>query len=339
MESTCHCWSSLPDDVFAKCVLYIERQRSDSDAPFEDSWTWTLRRAASVCRNWRRVVQKNLHFLAPRCYLKQLPLMVTQCPSLRVLDLKRCKPCSPSALVSDPVAEISESLLIYSELHCLSSLTQLQQLEIRHINDRALDILAGCSGLRSVHIGGYLTITAQGVQSLTRLPQLTRLEFDGDGTLESADYLFLSSLPRLEKLSLQKCSIDDDGLRFLSALTRLSVLCLSSSKGIRGRGFRHLSSLSCLQLLDVSSTDVSDASFVHLRGCKNLTSIVANFCHLLMPQGTVQSFSSLPLRHLRVMRCDALTLESVLELKQKLKNCHICFQKTGDVFQEPVLFL
>lgn len=333
-EGTISKWTHLPSDILAKCVVFIEHQRLFSSPEEQDIWTRTLRSISSTCRHWRSIVKWNLQSLRPRCPFQWLPVIAHQFPNLQFLDLKKCR---ISVLqLRDPVADMPDGTSnVFNEMTSLMALKNLKGLELRYRDDRVLKILSQFSKLNFLYLGGYLPCTPNGIANLASLQSLTSLIFDGDGTLKSLDYAFLSSLNQLRKLWLLKCHIDDDGLQFVSGLRHLTDLNLFYCKQLFGAGFSFLSTLVNLKYLNVAATNVTTNSFIALSHCQRLTSINASFCPLLLPQ-EIGVFCLFPLQTLRLIRCDVLTLEAVLFLKEKLENCEIHFQKSGDIFTEQI---
>lgn len=276
--------------------------------------------------------------LSPRCNFQQLPELTTLFLNVRSLDLKKCR-IEESASWNSVVDIPSASMTFFTELNCLSRLANLRALEIGRINDAALKILSKLSLLESLHLGSYLVITAHGVEYLSALQNLKSLRLEGDGMLQSSSYAFLSSLQQLRQLCLHNCKVDDAALEFLSGLNELADLSFFSCRHLRGTGFQFLSHLTNLKSLNVAATCVMEDAFLHLTNCRQFQSLNASFCPFLMPSGIPLILGALPLKKLRLIRCDALTLESVLELKEKLKDCQIIFQKAGDVLLEKIFIL
>jgi len=70
-----------------------------------------------------------------------------------------------------------------------------------------------------------------------------------------------------------RCNIDDNDLQHLSGLTGLKHLVLSSTQ-IKGPGLLHLSGLKSLEALHLNRTEISDDSLKHLAGLKSLKRLV-----------------------------------------------------------------
>lgn len=335
-------WSVLQTDILARCVKAIELERQCSCSEDFHNLTQTLDAMSQVCRHWRRTVHQNLRSLAPRGTYEHLPSLVERAPRLQILDLRKCKPWTASqALTSDPVADFTNDVeALYSKLNKLEELKELKELSVRHISDAAIPKLIRLSAsLESLHIGGYLALTADGIRPLSALTKLRKLEVDGGGTIPSSGYRFLSNLVLLESLTLHNCQLQDAELECVSGLVHLSYLSLSSCHRITGSGFNHFESLLNLESLDVSGTSVQSDALLHLSSCRKLKTLDLSFCRYLLPSGLFSAVGALSITTLKLIRCESLTLENVMELKMKLRDCCIQFQKTGDVFLEDYILL
>jgi Leucine-rich repeat (LRR) protein len=79
----------------------------------------------------------------------------------------------------------------------------------------------------------------------------------------------LAPLTNLEALDLVYCPVDDEGLRQMQGLTKLTRLLLRDAV-ISDDGLRSLSGLVNLEQLDVGGTKVADVGIAHLRGMTKL---------------------------------------------------------------------
>lgn len=335
-------WTSLQTDILARCVKAIEAERQCSYSEDFRDLTQTLDAMSQVCRHWRRTVHQNLRSLAPRGTYEFLPSLVEQAPNLQILDLRKCKPWTATqSFTSDPVADFTNDVeALYSKLDKLAELKELKELYVRHISDAAIPKIAPLrASLESLHIGGYLALTADGIQPLSTVTKLRKLEIDGGGTIPSSGYRFLSNLVKLESLTLHNCKLHDAEFECLSGLVQLSYLSLSSCHRITGSGFSHLESLLNLESMDLSGTSVQSDALLHLSSCRKLKTLDLSFCRYLLPSGLFSAVGALSITTLKLIRCESLTLENVTELKMKLRDCCIQFQKTGDVFLEDYILL
>eukprot|EP00210_Caulerpa_lentillifera_P003813 g3642.t1 len=334
-------WSSLQRDILARCVKAIELNNTSPCPEEYENHRQTLNAMSLVCRHWRRTVFQNLRSLSPRGTFELLPGLVEKSPKLQILDLCKCKPWSAGEFISDPVADFTNDVeTLYSNLNKLEELRELKELAVRHISDAAIPKIALLhDSLQCLYIGGYLALTAEGILPLANLKKLRKLEIDGGGTIASIGYQFLSNLVQLESLRLHNCQLRDAELEYISGLKKLNYLSFSSCHRITGSGFNHLEALVNLQSLDLSGTSIQPDALLHLKPCRKLRTLDLSFCRYLLPSGLISAAGCLSITTLKLVRCESLTLENVTELKMKLRDCCIQFQKTGDVFQEDYILL
>ena len=111
-------------------------------------------------------------------------------------------------------------------------------------------------------------VTDAGLPELTRLKNLTHLEFTG--RLSDTGLAHLGEMTQLRQLHLQRTGlVTDAGLKHLKGLTNLESLMLTGCK-VTDAGLEHLKGMTKLEKLDLSETDVSDAGLEHLQGLTNL---------------------------------------------------------------------
>ena len=107
------------------------------------------------------------------------------------------------------------------------------------------------------------------VELITEFSSLEHLGFSACSKISESGFVFLSALPKLKGLSLDRTNIGNAGLKHLSQMTDLSFLNLNATK-ITDNGLRHLSGLCRLQVLYVNGTKLGGSGLVHLKRLRNL---------------------------------------------------------------------
>lgn len=97
---------------------------------------------------------------------------------------------------------------------------------------------------------------------LTGLPHLERLWLNRTAVTD-AGLIHLASLTGLQELGLQGTRMGDAGLAHLTGLTKLEILFVSQTK-LTDAGLRHIQGFTRLQKLSLENTQVSDAGLAHL---------------------------------------------------------------------------
>jgi hypothetical protein len=137
--------------------------------------------------------------------------------------------------------------------------------------DRGLAALADLEALYSLDIDdSRLSITADGLEALARLPHLCALRVDAKD-----DWMpVIARLPRLRYLAAQDTTAGDDGFAALSRSSTLEYLWGRRCHGLTGRGFRALAGMASLKGLSVSCLNVDDAALSALPSCPALTELM-----------------------------------------------------------------
>ena len=172
---------------------------------------------------------------------------------------------------------------------CLSSLTSLQELDVRGttINDEGLAGLSSLTSLQELDVRGT-TINDEGLAGLSRsLSALTQLSLCHCKSISGSGFASLSSLTSLQELHVGVTAINDEGLAGLSrSLPALTKLDLYRCAPISSAGFACLSSLTTLQELDVGGTKIEDKELAGLSGSlPALTNLDLSCCHSISGSG------------------------------------------------------
>lgn len=201
--------------------------------------------------------------------------------------------------------------IVDDDLQHLSHLLALRTLSFsycEHIGRNALLGLTHCTFLQKLKIyqcAGRTGIKAgalKNIGSIAALRNLTlfccaphaiAIDIDGD------DLLYLKNCMALQKLSLDKCKITDEGMQSLSNLMALQTLSLRFCEKITNKGLQHLSGL-------------KDLKDLNLRGCKGITN-----------RGLLRLRSCVQLKYLNLEQIPEVTdvscLSHIIGLSIKLK--------------------
>jgi hypothetical protein len=155
----------------------------------------------------------------------------------------------------------------------------------------ALDAsLAGLTHLAELSIQGRLS--APGLPSLSRLPELQRVAFSGV-EFEPEATAFLQHLGSLESVNFYGCTgVDDQVLGYLSNLSQLRFIRIYSDPpppgmtnraGITDRGVAALAELTALDRLSLSGEGITDAGMASLVGLTNLTHLSLYHTRVTLP--------------------------------------------------------
>jgi hypothetical protein len=103
-------------------------------------------------------------------------------------------------------------------------------------------------GLRLAGPSGNATT----MKMLEKFPEATRLELFGVAA-KGADFEVLRKLPNLTILTMNRCAVDDDTLKIVGELTKLSTLHLRQT-GVTTKGLSHLRKLKHLSVVSLEKT-------------------------------------------------------------------------------------
>jgi Leucine-rich repeat (LRR) protein len=144
----------------------------------------------------------------------------------------------------------------------LRRLPRLRTLSVpQSSDDAALTEVASLENLTTLWIdGGWprspSPVTAAGFDRLSSLRELRELRLNRL-TIGDDEIAFISGLRRLTRLSLYDTRVSDAGLRHLVGLQELEWLDLTRTQ-VTGRGFKELSTLSRLRTLNLGGSPVTD---------------------------------------------------------------------------------
>jgi len=165
----------------------------------------------------------------------------------------------------------------------IAKMTSLETLILlcEGLNDDWLEPLASLTGLKSLILSGNRQLTAEGVKHLAGLTNLLELRL-GDTKIGDSGVESIAGLTSLERLELKRADVTDAGVAHLKGMTKLQELQLSG----RGRNFDKIDSgitdasaevigaMKQLEILDLGSTNLTDAGLTKLGELKHLKTLV-----------------------------------------------------------------
>ncbi|XP_037312297.2 uncharacterized protein si:ch73-173p19.1 [Pungitius pungitius] len=193
--------------------------------------------------------------------LAALPACV---PQLRLLSIKQTKVADVAALAelsSLQTLNLDGTGVTESSLEHLATHPALSSLSVAGIpvadGDRALQIISGLK-LTQLTLPGRHSVTDGGLLFLSRLSVLLELDLTDYTQVTDQGVRHLSAMSRLRKLSLSNTQVTDAGLPALRGLQELQELCLDRT-AVTSRGVAELvTCLPHLQVLGLASTRVGD---------------------------------------------------------------------------------
>jgi len=123
----------------------------------------------------------------------------------------------------------------------------------------------------------------------SEIPQITELDLTRRGILDKHMPL-LGRLISIKKLNLGFNEITDAGLPHLGALVFLEDLNLQNDTTITDEGVKYLAALTSLSVLDLRDTRLSNQGLNHLLGLRSLTHLYAS--HTTVTAQGAQDFKS-----------------------------------------------
>ena len=209
-------------------------------------------------------------------------------PSLRVLNLFRCRSITSAAL------------------HNLGKLTMLQQLDLggTRIDKADLAQLAQLVHLEKLGLSCNAQLRDAGLATISNMVNLSCLNLHGCKTFTNAGLEHLSALP-LRTLSLWlNEQLTDAGLAHISAISTLTSLDLGSCHGMTNAGLVHVAKLQKLQSLSLAECKwVSCEGLEHLEKLPELRDLGLKNCSNVTDDAIV-SVAKLPLTKASLSSCD-----------------------------------
>ncbi|GAB4818137.1 hypothetical protein N2152v2_005183 [Parachlorella kessleri] len=151
-----------------------------------------------------------------------------------------------------------------ADMLVVARLQRLQDLQISYtqVSDTGLVPLRGLTGITSLGLGGLSGVTDRGAAGLLRvLPALRVLCLERCGRVgDEALTALAGTAVGVEDLSLAYTACTDAGIRHLEGLPSMRVLSLDKCDRVGDRGAHVVSSLTALERLDLTDTNITNAT-------------------------------------------------------------------------------
>lgn len=155
------------------------------------------------------------------------------------------------------------------------------------VSNESLAIVQKLTNLVRINLFYCEKINDYGLHHLVTLPKLQHLDLGNCYRLTSFGVSVLSPLAStlislsLKSITRSNFSIDDDGLKSLSAFSKLTSLDVGYCKRITDKGMSYLSHLQSLTHIGLADTMVTDEGITGLRRLSNLKSLDIADCRML----------------------------------------------------------
>jgi len=193
---------------------------------------------------------------------------VARLPSLKALYLKEHRLTNASLAHLAQLSSLEELELTIGPLNDaalvhLAKLPSLQYLVLWDDNftDAGMAHLKNVPSLRILHFGGLTQLTDKALIYLSEIPRLERLNLHWNGNITDAGIVHLTKLRSLKMLDISHSQVTNEGLAHLAKIKSLEYLKLPAarvtSKGtdypITDKGLAHIAQLERLRYLKVST--------------------------------------------------------------------------------------
>lgn len=205
----------------------------------------------------------------------------------------------------------SEDLALFGKL---SDLKKLQIFNCRSLNDEMVSKLTGLKGLTSLALTNSV-ITDAAVETITQsFPNLTELDLSSNTNMTNGVVKIISSLGKLQRLTLVQNQINDIGAQRLSKLQDLRSLDLRGNMEAGDMTLEVVAGLPHLQAFKHRSTAVNDSGLEYLSQGKALESLLLQDFVITDQSGPHLAKLS-KLSQLEIFRCQGFGSDGVLSLK------------------------
>ncbi|KAF3703724.1 UBX domain-containing protein 1-A SAPK substrate protein 1-A [Channa argus] len=175
---------------------------------------------------------------------------------------------------------------------------QLRILSIKQTKVENVSALADLSSLQTLNLDGT-GVKEESLKYLATLPSLLSLSLAGIPVTDGNQALQIISGLKLTHLTLPgRHSVNDIGLSFLSSLSLLIELDLTDYTQVTDQGVKWLSTMTRLKKLSLSNTQVTDAGLPSLRGLQELQELCLDRT-AVTSRGVAELITCLP--HLQVL--------------------------------------
>jgi hypothetical protein len=243
---------------------------------------------------------------------------------------------------------------VFEQLKKLEQPTSLTLMQIP-IADAGLGQVAQIPAVREVFLNSTPLITDQGLQKLSGMDRLTRLQLS-ELKLTDASFAFLKGMKRLERLDIEQLPIGDEALAHLEGLSELQSFGLENIRTVSTAGLTHLKRLPKLkrvhvvvlafdtkldedalkELADIPSLEelklgpwipanaysiryVTDTALAHLARLKNLKKLDLGCCPSITDKGIAELKGLTNLEELGLCYCVRVTAASLANFKNMTK--------------------
>lgn len=203
--------------------------------------------------------------------LKQLPLLDTL--QIAKIDFRTM---SPADVAIEEAPKLRALLLRGYDIRGLSA-KALENVEIIHLTAARLppELLPKLSELAYLHKFGIsnVKLTTADCDALRGIKGLTSLEL-GKVELNDEGLGFLKAMTRLETLEMRECAISDTEFEAVKDLKYLTAVTLDVARGFTGKGLAALGNSRKLKYLSLRFTGTTDAGLENLKGFDELATLV-----------------------------------------------------------------
>jgi len=214
-------------------------------------------------------------------------------------------------VIQDGASITADDVALFGKL---KDLTKLQIFNCREFNDEMVASLAGLTQLDTLAVTNSV-ITDAAVQSIVEaFPNLIELDLSSNTNMSSSVMRAISSLTKLQRLTLLQNRFNDISTRRLSKLEDLRTLDLRGNMEAGDMTLEVLGELPKLTALKHRSTAVSDFGLEQLCKSKTLNSLLLQDFAISSESG--KHLASLEkLNSLEIFRCQGFGTDGVLALK------------------------
>lgn len=171
--------------------------------------------------------------------------------NLKILDLSlAAKPLDVDAL---------------AKIHFVSHL-RLQGARLSKAN---LDFLSQFENLQFLDLGLQQSLKADELTKLSARKQLRQLWLSS-ARIGDEELAAVASISQLTFLEMSRSSVTDTGMKHIEKLAALKHLSLPGNRKLTGKTLDYVGKLRALETLDLSATNVDDASLAHLYELRKL---------------------------------------------------------------------
>jgi len=236
----------------------------------------------------------------------------------RIEELGTRATCTPKSgellteiVIQDGANLTAEDLALFGKL---SDLKKLQIFNCRTLNDEMVALLVGLKGMTSLALTNS-AVSDAGVELIVKsFPNLTELDLSSNTNMTNGVVKILSTLEKLQRLTLLQNRVNDIGAQRFSKLQNLRVLDLRGNMEAGDMALEVVGELPKLSAFKHRSTAVTDSGLEYLAKNQSIESLLIQDFAITDQSG--QHLAQLgKLSQLEVFRCQGFGSEGVLALK------------------------